>query len=131
MSLSFNSDYHISIWRPKGVTTLTEIVLLLNEFVKMEREKPAFNRYTDISEADLNSLKFEEMHQIFMLREMAYKGPIIKNAFYVNSSLQYGLARTYQTLMSDTPIKVEIFKTREECAIHLNVPLEILLPTSK
>ena len=128
MSLTFNTDYHLSIWRPIGVTTKSDIVLLLNDFVKMEKDKPTFNRFSDFAEADLNAIKFEEMHQFYMLREMAYKGPIVKNAFYVNTSLQYGLARTYQTLMSDTPIKVDIFKTREECAIHLNVPLEILLP---
>lgn len=128
MAIQYNSKYNISIWTPNGILTLDGIVKELNEFIELEKNKPPFNRFSNLTEADFSQIKYEDVRQIYLLRRAEYKSVPVKSVFLVKTDLQFGIARIYQTLMADTPINVEIFKTPFECANHLNVPLEVILP---
>lgn len=130
MTLIYLPHYNLSIWKPTSFVTLEEITDELDQFVQIERNNPSFNRFSNISETDFSNIKFEEVRQIYLRRIAEYKGPAVKSVFYIKTDLQYGVARMYQTLMTDTPIKVEIYKAPEECANYLNVPTEILLNQS-
>jgi hypothetical protein len=128
MSVQFNNNYQLSIWRPKGILTLKEIIQELEGFVELEMTKPPFDRFANLSEADFSQIKYADIRQIYLLRKAVYTGLPVKSVFYVKTDLQFGIARIYQTLMEETPIRVEIFKNIAECAQYLNVPIEIILP---
>ena len=128
MPFDYISDLNISYWRPVGLITLKEIIDDLSNFVNLEKKITAFDRFSDISECDFSNIKFDDVRHIYLLRTQEYHGPPVKNAFYIKTDLQFGIARIYQTLMTETPIKVEIFKTPVECANYLNIPVERLFP---
>lgn len=127
MTIEFNSKYNLSLWRPIGTITLKIIVDELSDFVVLEKSRSRFDRFANLSEADFSQIKFEDIQKVYLLRKAKYTGLPVKSVFYVKSDLQFGIARMYQTLMTETPIGVEIFKTPIECAKYLNVPLEVLL----
>lgn len=128
MTIQYISKHNISLWYPRGILTLERMVKDLNEFVELEKKYSPFNRFSNLTEADFSQIKYEDVRQIYLLRRAEYKSAPVKTVFLVKTDLQFGIARIYQTLMADTPINVEIFKTPQECANHLNVPLEVILP---
>jgi len=128
MSVIINSDYQISIWRPFGTINLKLLVDELSEFAKLEKHMPKFNRFADLTECDFSLIKFEDIKQIYLMRKSVYNGPIVRSVFFIKTDLQYGITRMYQTLMEDTSIIIDVFKTKKECADTLNVPIEILFP---
>lgn len=128
MPVTYLPHINLTIWQPKGLITLSDITEELSHFVLLEKEKPKFNRFSNLSECDFSCLNFEDVRQIYLLRKNEYKGEPVKSALFVKNDLQFGVARIYQTLMTETKIYVEIFKNPIECSYFLNVPLEILLP---
>lgn len=128
MPVIINPDYKVSIWRPFGQIELEYLLEEISEFIKVEKSNEKFNRFADISECDFSLIKYDDINQICMKRKADYTGPPVKSVFYIKTSLQYGITRIYQTLMEDSKISVEVFKTKKECADLLDIPLEILFP---
>jgi len=126
MPVIINSEYQVSIWRPNGLITLKLLVEELVAFSALEKTHAKFNRFADLSKCDFSLIKYDDIKQIYLMRKSVYTGPPVRSVFFIKTDLQYGITRIYQTLMEDTLINVDVFKTKQECADLLQIPLEIL-----
>jgi hypothetical protein len=51
----------------------------------------------------------------------------VRYAFLTPTPLTFGMVRMYEGLMADANAAIRSFKVRNECAVYLNVPLNVLL----
>jgi hypothetical protein len=126
MAIRFEPNNKILIWHSKGQISISEITLDIDQIVKLEKANPSFNYFLNASDCDLINIKFEEIRQIYLLRNSEKIFASAKTAIFVKTTLQYGVARIYQTLMSESKNRVEVFKTQKEYSGYLEVPIEIL-----
>ena len=52
----------------------------------------------------------------------------VKSAFFAETTVGYGIARMYESLMEGAMIQVRAVRTRAAAAEWLGVPLDVLLP---
>lgn len=125
--IPYIKELNLFIWRPKGLVDFEQFRKLLEEYVEAEKTKAHFHRFVDFSECKFSSnIAFSDIEQLHLLRKVHYQGPIIRSIYYVVNDQQFGIARIYQQLNVDALVQVEIYRTKEECATSLNIPVEVL-----
>lgn len=127
----FLEKFNCSIWRPEGLLSTKILLEAISEFSKFENKGVQPNRFSDFTFADASHITFNEIKQIHLVRSGKYEKYASKSVFYVINDLQFGIVRMYQSLMSETPIQMEVFRTKEECSNFLQIPEEVLFnPTT-
>ena len=95
------------------------------ELDRIEKQRPLFNRFTNLAEVTGISLKLSDLQRIAEIRS-SYDGPKVKSAFYAPEPLAFGIGRMYQAITKDRQVTVEVFMNLESCAHWLDVPKEVL-----
>jgi hypothetical protein len=124
----FHHDLHLLVLRPRGVVTQKRVDkdIAFLEAAEDEAEKP-FNRFTDVSKADVTHLHFRDVFRISLHRRLRYgKGPPVKSAFYVTSAEAARIVKTHALLTNYSPLRVEMFEELPAAAKWLGVSLEDL-----
>lgn len=105
---------------------------LASEWVdKLEEQekttKQTLHRFHDVRDINAVHLSFDDLWSIAQRRISAYEaGHENVAAFWVNTPLNYGIARMYQSLTDGTPFKIEVLYDLDEVAEFLGVEKSIL-----
>jgi hypothetical protein len=126
--IQFHEDIRLLVFRPRGLVnraTVNKIITVIGELEATLKEP--FNRFSDTVAADAVDLNFEYIIRVSLYRRLFYGNrPSIKSAILATDSTLIHYGRLHALLTQGSPIKVRIFREREEAAQWLGVPLELL-----
>src|SRR6186713_1580912 len=124
----FHHDLHLMIFRPRGILTKKRVDkdIAFLELAEDKAQRP-FNRFTDLSEADVTRLQFQDVFKISLHRRLKYKkGPSVKSAFYVTDEEAARIVKTHALLTNYSPLVVKMFEEFPAAAKWLGVSVEDL-----
>jgi hypothetical protein len=128
----FHAEANLVTWHPTGVFD-DDLADRIVDFIESEErlaDEP-FRRFTDFSGLTEIRLTFGHVFQISERRRAGYTGnERVKSAFFCDWIFGFGIAHTYEVLMEGGPIKVRAFRTRQNAAEWLGVPLHLLQPNT-
>jgi hypothetical protein len=130
--VEFDDDIRLLIYRPRGVLneqSVNKIVSIIED-LEAKLQKP-FNRFFDTLGHDDVELNFRYIIQISLHRVLSYVDrPPVKSAILATNSTIVHYCQLHAIITEDSPIKVRIFREREEAAQWLGVPLQRLAAKS-
>jgi hypothetical protein len=96
------------------------------EFIEMEEriQEAPFDRYADLS--GLTQIRIGIDHIIHTARRRRKVKQPAKSAFFANNPVTFGVAHSYELLMSDAMIEVRAFNEHSAAPQWLEVPLKTL-----
>jgi len=123
MAYSFDVDHDKKLVDGKLYDTVTgaELIELVTELVQLEQQIAGYNEFWDcsgVSEADVD---YNKMMTMTNIESSSRQGLPAKNALLVKNNLQMGLARMYQTLMSDSNMDIRIFTDAQKARQWLGI----------
>jgi hypothetical protein len=121
----FHARWHLLTWYPRGV--LNDVFAdQVIEFIEMEEsiQEAPFDRYADLS--GLTHIRIGIDHLIHTARRRRKVKQPAKSALFADNPMTFGVAHSYESLMSDAMIEVRAFKERRAAAQWLEVPLKTL-----
>ena len=96
-------------------------------FAESISERP-FDRFLDLSGLAAIDIGLIEIADVAAKRRAMYEGgQPVKSAILAKSQSAYAVARMFAELMKPSPIEVRVFRTIEDAAEWLNVPVDVLL----
>jgi hypothetical protein len=121
----FHPRWHLLTWYPRGVLNGAFADQVI-EFIEMEEsiQEAPFDRYADLS--GLTHIRIGIDHLIHTARRRRKVKQPAKSALFADNPISFGLAHSYELLMSDAMIEVRAFKERTAAAQWLEVPLKTL-----
>jgi hypothetical protein len=127
--IEFQEDIRLLIYRPHGLLDAAAINKVLSALEDLEAKlQEPFNRFSDTLAADEIELNFKYVIQVSLHRRLSYAGhPPVKSAILATDATMIHYAKLHGMLTQGSPIKVRLFKDREEAAKWLNVPIDRLL----
>ena len=119
----FHPKWYLLTWYPRGVLNEAFADQVI-EFVEMEEriQEAPFDRYVDLS--GLTHIRIGIDHIIHMARRRRTVKQPVKTALFADNPMSFGVAHSYELLMSDAMIEVRAFKERTAVAQWLEVPAE-------
>ena len=126
--LEFREDAHLLIYRPHGLMNEESVNKIVSVIEDLEtKSQEPFNRFTDTSEAHEVELNFQYVIQVSLHRRQAHAGRVpVKSAILATDSTIVHYARLLILMTEGSSIKVRVFQDREEAAVWLGVPVELL-----
>jgi hypothetical protein len=117
--------WHLLTWYPRGVLNEAFAGQMI-EFIEMEEriQEAPFDRYADLS--GLTHIRIGIDHIIHTARRRRRVKQPAKSAIFADNAMTFGVAHSYELLMSDAMIEVRAFKERRPAAQWLEVPLRTL-----
>ena len=117
--------WHLLTWYPRGVLNEAFADQVI-EFIEVEEsiQKAPFDRYADLS--GLTHIRIGIDHLIHTARRRRKVKQPAKSALFADNPMTFGVAHSYELLMSDAMIEVRAFKERRAAAQWLEVPLKTL-----
>lgn len=125
----FHPDLALETWFPVGELDIAMATFMVHYigFEEFIAERP-FNRYSDLTGLSKVHLDSKELSDLVALRRASYDGgPAVKSAILAVADPAHGVATTFAALMEDCPIHVRVFRTVEEAAKWLEVPVKALI----
>jgi hypothetical protein len=121
----FHARWHLLTWYPRGVLNEAFADQVI-EFIEMEEsmQEAPFDRYADLS--GLTHIRIGIDHLIHTARRRRKVKQPAKSALFADNPMTFGVAHSYESLMSDAMIEVRAFKERRAAAQWLEVPLKTL-----
>jgi hypothetical protein len=121
----FHPRWHLLTWYPRGVLNEAFADQVI-EFIEMEErvQEAPFDRYADLS--GLTHVRIGIDHIIHTARQRRRVKQPAKSALFADNPMIFGVAHSYELLMSDAMIEVSAFKERRPAAQWLEVPLKTL-----
>ena len=121
----FHPRWHLLTWYPRGVLNEAFADQVI-EFIEMEEsiQEAPFDRYADLS--GLTHIRIGIDHLIHTARRRRKVKQPAKSALFADNPMTFGVAHSYELLMSDAMIEVRAFKERRAAAKWLEVPLKTL-----
>ena len=124
----FHEDIRLLIYRPHGVLnqqSVDKIVSIIGDLEAKVQEP--FNRFFDTLGHDEVELNFRYVIEISLYRVLSYGDrPPVKSAILATDSTIVRYCQLHAIITQDSPIRVRIFRAREDAAKWLGVPLERL-----
>ena len=126
--IEFHEDIRLLIYRPHGVLnqqSVDKIVSIIGDLEAKVQEP--FNRFFDTLGHDEVELNFRYVSEISLYRVLSYGDrPPVKSAILATDSTIVRYCQLHAIITQDSPIRVRIFRAREDAAKWLGVPLERL-----
>jgi hypothetical protein len=121
----YHPRWRLLTWFPRGVLNEAFADQVI-EFIEMEEsiQEAPFDRYVDLSGLTLIRIGIE--HLIHTARRRRKVKQPAKSAFFANNPVTFGVAHSYELLMSDAMSEVRAFQKRTAAAEWLEVPLRTL-----
>jgi hypothetical protein len=97
-----------------------ELLSQLREMVVIEEREPVTpDRIIDLRETDTSEIKFNDVFAIAERRRLENLKNPIKSAFVAKTNVQYGIARTFQSLNDNPQISIRVFREESEARAWL------------
>ena len=121
----YHARWRLLTWYPRGVLNEAFADQVI-EFIEMEEriQEAPFDRYLDFS--GLTQIRIGIDHIIHTARRRRSVKQPVKTALFADNPMSFGVAHSYELLMSDAMIEVRAFKERRAAAQWLEVPLKTL-----
>ena len=121
----YHARWHLLTWYPRGVLNEAFADQVI-EFIEMEEsiQEAPFDRYADLS--GLTHIRIGIDHLIHTARRRRKVKQPAKSALFADNPMTFGVAHSYELLMSDAMIEVRAFRERRAAAQWLEVPLKTL-----
>jgi hypothetical protein len=126
--IEFHEDVRLLVYRPKGLINEAEInrVIGVIEGIETGSQEP-FNRFSDTLEIHEVELNFRYVIHVSLHRRLSHAGHApVKSAILATDSTLIHYARLLALLTQGSSIAVRVFDKREEAALWLSVPLDLL-----
>jgi hypothetical protein len=126
--IRFQSEYELETWFPVGVLDGLMMALIVSYvgFEERVRTEP-FHRYADLSRLEGIELDFHDIVAIAAERcEASSKIAPVKSAIFADTKHAHEVGSLFAQLMEPSPITVRVFRTVEECAQWMEVPVSAL-----
>jgi hypothetical protein len=123
----YHSRERLLTWSPRGNfdDALADEVIAMLELDENFENVP-FHRFTDLSLLKDIHLKIGHVFEIAKLRRTV--GEPVRSAFFGDTTVGFGIARMYESLMEGAVIHVRAFRERAAAAEWLDVPAPLLQP---
>jgi len=123
----FHPGCRLFTWHPRGELddALADAIVGVIESDEHFYDRP-FNRYADLSQLTTIKLKIGHVFQIAETRREVSQQ--VKSAFFADTTVGFGIARMYESLMEGANIQVRAFRERAAAAEWLGAPLDVLEP---
>jgi hypothetical protein len=121
----YHSRWRLLTWYPRGVLNeaFADQVIAFIEMEERIQEAP-FDRYADLS--GLTHIRIGIDHVIHTGRRRRKVKQPVKSALFADNPTSFGVAHSYELLVSDAMIEVRAFKERRAATHWLEVPLATL-----
>jgi len=121
----YHPRWRLLTWYPRGVLNEAFADQVI-EFIEMEEriQEAPFDRYADLS--GLTHIRIGIDHIIRIARRRRKVKQPAKSALFSNNPMTFGVAHSYELLMSDAMIEVRAFNEGAAAAHWLEVPLKTL-----
>ena len=118
----------LMVGRPNGILDAQAAERLVDFIeIKEEQLEAGFNRFCDLTHLDSINLSSEDLHQLAARRRAFNPNDVhVKSAFLATHPLAFGVARTYEFLLSSPRIEVRVFQDLEGAAEWLSVKPDML-----
>lgn len=120
--------YDLVTWQPKG--TLDDDILdqIAEWVVAIEKVILPFKRFVDLSQLTNVAITTRHLLAFAQKRAEQFAGTeSVRTALFSDEWVAFGVARMYESLMENTPIKARAFRDRAKAAEWLGVPADILM----
>lgn len=120
--------HRLVAWQPHGTLDDAMLDQIAEWLVAVEPKSAAFKRFIDLSR--LNAVSVRTRHLFDFARQRAERfavGEPVRSALFSGDWVGFGIARLYESLMDNTPIKVRAFRDLAEAAEWLRIPIEVLM----
>ena len=126
--VEFYEDVRLLVWKPLGLVNKTAINKIITVLGELETTlKAPFNRFTDTIGADAVDLNFEYIIRVSLYRRSVYANrPPIKSAILAMDSTLNHYGKVHALLTRGSSINARVFQDRQEAALWLGAPLELL-----
>jgi len=126
--IEFHEDIRLLIYRPHGVLNQQSVDKIASIIGDLEAKvQEPFNRFFDTLGHDQVELNFRYVIEISLYRVLSYGDrPPVKSAILATDSTIVHYCQLHAIITQDSPIRVRIFRAREDAAKWLGVPLERL-----
>ena len=128
--VEFHQNPRLLVWRPQGLlneNAVNGIIRFMGD-EEAKSHKP-FHRLTDTLNIQATDLNFRYIFHVSLFRRLSYSNrPPVKSAILVTDPAAAHYSRMHAILTQGSPLKVKIFKAREEVAKWLGVPIELIAP---
>lgn len=124
----FHPGLKLDTWYPEGVLDVPMAAFMVSyvNFHERVSDEP-FNRFADLSGITAIDLDFMDLADVAAERREAVAGRApVKTAFLASSAPAYGLAKMFGALMEPSPVEVRVFRSAEDAAQWLEVPVDAL-----
>lgn len=124
----FHHDLHLMAFHPRGRLTEKRIEKDIAYLEGAEDQaKHPFNRFTDLTKADLSDLSFSQILCLSLHRRLRYGSrPRVKSAFHVTNEEAIRIIKIHALMTGHSPIQVRIFEEVADAAKWLGVSVEDL-----
>lgn len=123
----YNKTHDLSMWFFDPVIDWDILIRMMATIRSGGRRRDTSRCFFDLSMVHKIDLDFNHL-LAFSKFDKAIMNPStpLRYAFLAPTPLTFGMVRMYEGLMADANAAIRSFKVRDECAIFLNVPLNIL-----
>lgn len=124
----FHPDLNLEARFPEGVLDAI-VATFMAHYIGFEESvaNRPFDRFTDFTGLTAIRLEMEDIANLVALRRASYQDRTpVKSAVLAVEAPAYGVARMFAALMEPSPIEVRVFRTAEEAAHWLGVPVAAL-----
>ena len=126
--IEFHEDIRLFIYKRRGLLDEVEVSRAVNFLSELEKnQKEPFNRFSDASAIERLELNYHYVIQVSLYRVLTYADrPPVKSAIMATDSTVAHYFQLHAVITEDSPIKVRIFREREDAAKWLGVPVECI-----
>ena len=124
----YKKTHDLSMWFFDSVIDWDNLIRIMALIRSGGRRRDASRCFLDLSMVHKIDLDFNHL-LAFSKFDKAIMNPSIqvRYAFLTPTPLTFGMVRMYEGLMADANAAIKSFKVRNECAMFLNVPLNVLI----
>jgi hypothetical protein len=114
-------------WQPQGVLD-DQLLDEIGEWLcHIEKASASFKRFVDFSRLTEVAVRTDHVFKFARKRAKQFAGVTpVKSALFSEDWVGFGVARLYESLMTETSIEARAFRDRAKAAVWLGVPEEIL-----
>lgn len=125
--MRYYPGHRLMAWQPQG--TLDDLMLdqVAEWLVHIERAFPPFKRFVDFSQVTTITVRTGHVSKIARRRaEQFIGGEPVRTALFSEDWVAFGIARLYESLMTNTPIEARAFSDLAKAAEWLGIPVDVL-----
>jgi hypothetical protein len=124
--LRLYGDYNLVAWQPRGVLDDVMLDQIVEWLTPIERVFLSFNRFIDFSQLTSVAIRTDHVFEFAQKRAAQFAGHPVRTGLFCEDWVGFGVARLYESVMENTPIRARAFRDRSLAAEWLDVPPDVL-----